>query len=35
MNNKNKIINIGYQLITRIIVKILLLMLNIYIYIYY
>jgi len=35
MNNKNKIVNIGYQLVTIIIELILLLLLNIYIYIYY
>jgi hypothetical protein len=35
MNNKNKIINIGYQLATIIIELMLLLLLNIYIYIYY
>jgi len=35
MNNKNKIINLGYQLTTIIIELMLLLLLNIYIYIYY
>jgi len=35
MNNKNKIINIGYQLATIIILLILFLLINIYIYIYY
>jgi len=35
MNNKNKIINLGYQLATIIIELMLLLLLNIYIYIYY
>jgi len=35
MNNKNKIVNLGYQLATIIIELILLLLLNIYVYIYY
>jgi len=35
MNNKNKIVNLGYQLATIIIEFMLLLLLNIYIYIYY
>jgi len=35
MNNKNKIVNLGYQLATIIIELMLLLLLNIYIYIYY
>jgi hypothetical protein len=35
MNNKNKIINLGYQLATIIIELMLLLLLNIYVYIYY
>jgi hypothetical protein len=35
MNNKNKIVNLGYQLATIIIELILLILLNIYIYIYY
>jgi hypothetical protein len=35
MNNKNKIVNLGYQLTTIIIELMLLLLLNIYIYIYY
>jgi len=35
MNNKNKIVNIGYQLATIITELMLLLLLNIYIYIYY
>jgi hypothetical protein len=35
MNNKNKIINVGYQLVTIIIELMLFLLLNIYIYIYY
>jgi len=34
MNNKNKIVNIGYQLVRIIIELMLLLLLNIYIYIY-
>jgi hypothetical protein len=34
MNNKSKIINLGYQLATIIIESMLLLVLNIYIYIY-
>jgi hypothetical protein len=35
MNNKNKIVNLGYQLPTIIIELMLLLLLNICIYIYY
>jgi hypothetical protein len=35
MNNKNKIINLGYQLATIIIELMLLLLLNICIYVYY
>jgi hypothetical protein len=35
MNIKNKIVNLGYQLITIIIELMLLLLLNIYIHIYY
>jgi len=35
MNNKHKIVNIGYQLVTIIIELMLLLLSNIYIYIYY
>jgi len=35
MNNKNKIVNLGYQLSTIIIELMLSLLLNIYIYIYY
>jgi len=35
MNNKNKIVNLGYQRITIIIELMLLLLLNIYIYISY
>jgi len=35
MNNKNKIVNLGYQLTTIIIKLMLLFLLNIYIYIYY
>jgi len=34
MNNKNKIVNLGYQLVSLIIELMLLLPLNIYIYIY-
>jgi len=35
MNNKNKIVNIGYQLVTIIIELMLFLLLNNYSYIYY
>jgi hypothetical protein len=35
MNNKDEIVNLGYQLITIIIELILFLLLNIHIYIYY
>jgi hypothetical protein len=35
MTNKNKIVNLGYQLATMIIELMLLLLLNIYNYIYY
>jgi hypothetical protein len=35
MNIKNKVVNLGYQLITIIIELMLLLLLNIYIHIYY
>jgi hypothetical protein len=35
MNNKNKIVNLGYQLAIIIIELMLLLLLNIYIFIYY
>jgi len=35
MNKKNKIVNLGYQLTTTIIELMLLLLLNIYSYIYY
>jgi hypothetical protein len=35
MNNKNKIVNLGYQLATIVIEFMLLLLLSIYIYIYY
>jgi len=35
MNNKNKIVNLGYQLATIIIELMLLLLLNIFIFIYY
>jgi len=35
MNNKNKIVNLGYQLATIIIELMLLLLLNIYTFIYY
>jgi hypothetical protein len=35
MNNKNKLVNLGYQLATMIIELMFLLLLNIYIYIYY
>jgi len=35
MNNKNKLVNLGYQLATMIIGLMFLLLLNIYIYIYY
>jgi len=35
MNNKNKIVNLGYQLTKIIIELILLSLLNIYVYIYY
>jgi len=34
MNDKNKIVNVGYQLATIIIELMLLLLLNVYIYIY-
>jgi len=35
MNNRNKIVNLGYQLATIIIELLLLVLLNIFIYIYY
>jgi len=35
MNNKNKIVNLSYQLVTIIIELMLFLLLNTYIYIYY
>jgi hypothetical protein len=35
MNNKNKIINLGYQLATIMIELMILMLLNTYIYIYY